>query len=660
MNERYELEIPRGEPRRLVIAWLTLAVSSLAVSTIFALALSVARTPFVGRLLPGVDLYRIALTLHVDLAVLILFLAHAALLWSAVGVRATARVAWVPWIAFACAALGTVAMAVSPFVASGPALMSNYIPLLYNPVFLAGICAFALALALAGLTALLRTWPRFTPDVTSGEAMHWGINLSILPMLMALAMLGWMAFALPQPVAQEVYFEKLMWAPGHLMQFSYVLIMMVSWLILAAAGRVPVTVSPRAIFVCFVLSAGPVLLAPGVHLVFAAESQDMRDAYTGLMALASWPAATWLGLHLLFSALRAQRSDGIYNSARASLMLSVTLFVFGCIAGAAIASNNVMITGHYHGTVGAVALALMGIAMHLLPQLGFELPQSRFARWQPVVYGLGLLLMALGLVWSGMYNVQRKVPGSGLMSADPATLLTLAVVGAGGLIAFAGTLGCALPVLGSLLRGWRESPRGDPRLRAVFGVLVAVGLAGSLALAWSQRGSGFATLQSVTAPKTEPRGYFKPLSQTEISTRFQQGVAMLHAKQYEYALAAFQRVLKLAPNMPEAHVNMGYSLLGLELYGDAAEEFDKATMLRPYQANAYWGLAIALERSGNLRGARDPMMTYMHLTTPGDPFRDKAAAIVAEWEKKIEKQELEQTAAMEKAAKRGSKAIASN
>lgn len=453
MSAHYELEIPRGEPRRLVIAWLTLAVSSLALSTVFALTLSIARTPFVGRLLPGVDLYRTALTLHVDLAVLILFLAHAALLWSAVGVRASARIAYVPWTAFGCAALGTVAMVLSPFVSSGPALMSNYVPLLYNPVFLVGICAFALALVLAGTTALMCAWPRLARNPSADAALHWGIKLSILPMLMAMVILGWMVYVLPQPLAQEAYFEKLMWAPGHLMQFSYVLIMMVSWLILAAAGKVPVTVSPRAILVCFVLSAGPVLLAPGIHLVFAAESQAMRDAYTGLMAIASWPAAAWLGLHLLASALRAQRADGLYDSARASLMLSVTLFMFGCIAGAAIASNNVMITGHYHGTVGAVAMALMGIAMHLLPQLGFGLPQSRLARWQPVVYGLGLLLMALGLVWSGMYNVQRKVPGSGLMSADPATLMTLAVVGAGGLIAFVGTLGCALPVLASLRRG---------------------------------------------------------------------------------------------------------------------------------------------------------------------------------------------------------------
>ena len=38
---------------------------------------------------------------------------------------------------------------------------------------------------------------------------------------------------------------------------------------------------------------------------------------------------------------------------------------------------------------------------------------------------------------------------------------------------------------------------------------------------------------------------------------------MLHAKQYEHALHAFHRVLELDPAMPEAHVNAGFALLGM-------------------------------------------------------------------------------------------------
>lgn len=205
-----------------------------------------------------------------------------------------------------------------------------------------------------------------------------------------------------------------------------------------------------------------------------------------------------------------------------------------------------------------------------------------------------------------------------------------------------------------------ETSLKEPRrLVTAFAFIGIAVLMGGLAIAWLPRGSGFLGLQPVTDPKIDPRAHARQLGKAEIETRFQQGVVMLHAKQYEYALAAFQRVLKLDPEMPEAHVNMGYALLGLERYSDAAEAFDKATLLRPNQANAYWGLAIALERSGNLRGARDPMMTFVHLTKPGDPYRDKALATLAEWEKKIDQQEREMgqelAAVQKKSAKQGSK-----
>ena len=78
----------------------------------------------------------------------------------------------------------------------------------------------------------------------------------------------------------------------------------------------------------------------------------------------------------------------------------------------------------------------------------------------------------------------------------------------------------------------------------------------------------------------------RQMQQSELRQRFDQSVAMLHARQYEHAITALHRVLELAPDMPEAHVNMGYALLGLER-ADAARGFFLAAIdLRPGQANA--------------------------------------------------------------------------
>lgn len=118
----------------------------------------------------------------------------------------------------------------------------------------------------------------------------------------------------------------------------------------------------------------------------------------------------------------------------------------------------------------------------------------------------------------------------------------------------------------------------------------------------------------------------------EVHQRFQQGVMMLHAKQHEHALTAFHRVLQLAPDLPEAHVNMGYALLGLKRYDAARQFFEGAIALRTHQLNAYYGLAVALEGMRDLPGAIGAMRTYAHLAKPDDPFRRKAEAALWEWQ----------------------------
>jgi len=123
----------------------------------------------------------------------------------------------------------------------------------------------------------------------------------------------------------------------------------------------------------------------------------------------------------------------------------------------------------------------------------------------------------------------------------------------------------------------------------------------------------------------------------EVKARFDQGIVMLHAKRYDYALTAFHRVLELAPDIPEAHVNLGYTLLGLERPKEAYAFFDSATVLRPWQANAYYGMAEALEAMGDRSGAVGAMRTFVHLAQKDDPFVRKANAALWEWEEQRNK-----------------------
>ncbi len=180
---------------------------------------------------------------------------------------------------------------------------------------------------------------------------------------------------------------------------------------------------------------------------------------------------------------------------------------------------------------------------------------------------------------------------------------------------------------------WAPLPRRrrDARWRTIALLVIAIAAGGGIIAALSEGGL-FGWRFSTLGPAA--RGQVRatdPIRQ-EIHQRFQQGVVMLHAKQHEHAMTAFHRVLQLDPALPEAHVNMGFALIGLERYDAARDFFESALALRKEQANAYYGLAVALDELRDRPGAIGAMRTFVHLSKPDDPYVRKAEAAVWEWE----------------------------
>ncbi|KAF0192443.1 MAG: hypothetical protein FD165_1068 [Gammaproteobacteria bacterium] len=177
---------------------------------------------------------------------------------------------------------------------------------------------------------------------------------------------------------------------------------------------------------------------------------------------------------------------------------------------------------------------------------------------------------------------------------------------------------------------------------ALVSLLCVVALVAAIALLMQRPGmlraaSAHAPPTATVDAKLDPAGHASQLAQHEIDTRFLQAVAMLHAKQYDNAITALHRVLLLAPRMPEAHVNMGFALIGAQRYDAARDFFQTAIDLRPYQANAYWGLAVALEQLADLEGALGAMRAYIHLAKPDDPYVRKARSALWEWESTLKR-----------------------
>lgn len=167
-----------------------------------------------------------------------------------------------------------------------------------------------------------------------------------------------------------------------------------------------------------------------------------------------------------------------------------------------------------------------------------------------------------------------------------------------------------------------------PRVRVLATTLAGIALAGA-ALHWQGREGA-----SLPEPREGAAVHVQAMQRERFDAGFRQAVVMLHAREYEHAVTALHQLLKIAPEVPEVHVNMGFALLGLGRQAEARDFFTGATELAPAQANAYYGLAVALDALGDRAGALGAMRTYVHLTTPDDPWLPKARAALWEWQAK--------------------------
>lgn len=647
--------------RRLAAAWFAFAVAALGVSTLFALLLIVSRTPGVGTLLPGHDFFYSALVLHVNLSVIVWVLAAGSAL---LALAAPPRALWVGWLALMLGITGAILMAMGPLPGSVEVLKSNYVPVLHSWQFLTGLVIFAIAAALMALRTIiwLRPWKAVAgerPAMIAAYGAAWGVLLAAVAAAWGVALIP----GILQPIA---YFEQLFWGPGHTLQMANMLFMLFAWLWLASGWGLVGTASRQWSRIVLFLGLIPLLGVPVLLFAYPPASADFKIGFTELMRWGSWLAAVPLGVSILW---RLRRHSEMPPSLRAGLQFSILLFFFGIVIGAFIHADNVMVPAHYHGTVGAVTLAMMTVCLQQLPRLGFSPVSASLARWQLRLYGGGTLTMALSLAVSGYLGVARKLPGdvqaltdSGVL-ASPARTIAMSFAGLGGAMAVTGSVLFVIGVLAAL--GKKQTQKAGDNGRAVpssgyatnrrfFAGLVTVGIAVAL-------GSLFAVLQdsgrkplasaqppATIPPHSDPEGHVAYAEKQEMDLRFKQAVTMLHAKQYEYAVTALEQVLKIRPDMPEAHVNMGYALLGLKQYKMAFEHFDRATVLRPMQANAYFGMAESLFEMGDIEGAMGAMRSYVHLVPANDPYVIRANSALWEWEEILRKRRAAAPAASKK------------
>ena len=433
---RYDLAMPADGRRALALSWLGFGIVALALSGVFSLLLVASRTPGVKELFPAADFFRVALVVHVDLSVLVWFLAFAAMLWSVAGGRAALGAGWA---GLGLAAAGALAMALAPFVQRAAPVMANYVPVLDGPFFIAGLVLFGVGIG----AACARGMAVYVPSgatLTGEGALRLGLNASLVAA-------GIAAFALAASFAQldrtldpRTYYELLFWGMGHVLQFTYTLLMLVAWLWLASACGARLPITPRVVALLFAIALAGVYVTPYIYVAHPVASVEHARLQTWLMRFGGTLAVPPIALAVAWSLWRAPRRSPGSRPLFACLAASLLLFGAGGAIGFGIGGPDVRVPAHYHGCIVGVTLAMMGVAYLLLPRFGFAAPASRLAAWQPWIYGAGQLLHIAGLVISGGYGVQRKVAGTEQVLRSTPEVAGMAIMGAGGLLAIVGGL----------------------------------------------------------------------------------------------------------------------------------------------------------------------------------------------------------------------------
>lgn len=452
-------EVRAVSARRLLRGWLGLSVGSLVMVGIFALLVAFTRTPAV-QLLKNPGLFHIAIVAHVIFSLVVWFMAFAGTLWVYMAWRMGYRLSpGVSWAALGATVVGGALMAFPAFAGLGEAYLNDYVPVIDHPLFWTGLVVTGLGVMVQAL-GYLAAWLRDRRPDDPAEGL--GMAVGAAAMVVAVLTVAVAALRMETEGHFSIRLRALFWGGGHVLQFVHVAGMASVWLLAArlALGReVPASRWLKRLFVWFL----PFILATFGAYLFWTPIPLLTNK------VVAWSVAAGLGLPtiplalLAAGALLGGRGPRPWGTPLFSgSILSFFLYAMGGVMAILGFRQDLRVPAHYHGMVGAVTLAYMGLAPTLLELTGRRPWKAWLTRLQPYLYGIGVITIMLALHWAGSMGAPRKT--FGFTWANARAIVAMNLVGIGALLAILGgitfVLNMGIPLLG---RG--EVERGDRRLR---------------------------------------------------------------------------------------------------------------------------------------------------------------------------------------------------
>ncbi len=410
-----------------VAAWSAIAVAALAIAGVFAALLAISRLPGIEAVFPWpVGFFHKSLVVHVVFSFVIWLLAVFGA-WTALSEDDSPTLS---------GRLAVIAMMVAfpllfvpAFLDRGEATLNNYVPAIIDPVYYAGLIAVAAAVVLAAIRPLagwLRGPTRHTALGTATAASALIAVLAVASFAIAAALLQ------GEPVSYS-FNEELFWGGGHLLQALNTLLLVTVWTRLAGAEASPPVrraLLVASLWLLLVAAAGPVFYA-----LFEPFSTTQTRAFTALQYLLGPPALVVAAALLHNRGLAAPRRD----AGDMALLLSMLVFAVGGAFGLFVDGADTRTPAHYHGVIGGVTTAFMGLFYGvILPALERAEVSPRLVRLQLSCYAFGQLAACIGLFIAGGYGAPRKVAGEAQGLDALGAMIGMGLNGLGMLFAVAG------------------------------------------------------------------------------------------------------------------------------------------------------------------------------------------------------------------------------
>jgi hypothetical protein len=446
--------------RRLLVGWLGLALASLVLAGLFAMLAAFARTPAI-QILPTAELFHLSLTSHVTFAFTVWFVTFAGALWIYAAWRANYRLSWwASWTALWLAVAGSAGLAVPALSASGKPYLNDYLPIIDHPFFWAGLVLLGAGMSLqagaylaASLPVLLRRGgARAADDSPEALAMAVGAAATVI----ATAAFGIALLRLDPSVPFGYRLRAFAWGGGHILQFLHVAGMAAAWFV-SIALSVAVVLPARRVLRALLWALLPFMVAAGAAYVVERPETLLINRWITLLTFGGLGAAAVpVLLMAAVAAFTAKRPLPWSSPLFSAMTVSFALFAIGGIMGLIGFTQDTRVPAHYHGMVGAVTLAYMGLTPLLLEICGRQPWRQRWTRWQPWLYGVGLLGIMAGMHWAGGHGAPRKT--FGFTWANAQALIGLNLMGLGSALAIAGGLAFVINMGLPLLRRRETAP----------------------------------------------------------------------------------------------------------------------------------------------------------------------------------------------------------